>query len=446
MIINKYQTGGGGTGPRGPQGYQGPEGPQGAEGAQGAQGPAGGGEGGDSHILLSSSAAPATLSEGDVWAFHGTEEVPVPIDHRYSAVTKTYVAGEAITFHFWVLPWGGRVDETAGVNEEGTVWGPWGAENNVITGPWGNGIEVTINGNEVIFTTQNPDDDSAMWMCDFNPPITEPTEGWHTYQSVSGINKEFALKEDLPAEGTVLPISADDNTTIIYTSNAWRTQSRGAFTYDGLLAATSYDAGNGEKQVPVRTSQYGWGWEAFDKTNIEAVSALPQTTKDGSIYAYANASGYGIAQAQSGTTGYAWVAAEDGMTGWTIARVPYDVTGLGEVGVVTQTTSKPWGFGLYWNGNTWSEVTGTQVDGEFAEDFDGLYVTSVRDGDYLVLTFSQAAENTWGNSHAEFYMPSVLPNYVNAVMSNDVTKIWKGTQAQYEALGTYNNNTFYIIL
>lgn len=32
------------------------------------------------------------------------------------------------------------------------------------------------------------------------------------------------------------------------------------------------------------------------------------------------------------------------------------------------------------------------------------------------------------------------------VQSNDINNIWKGTQAEYDALGTYDNNTFYIII
>ena len=407
----------------------------GAQGPQGPQGPAGGGEGGDSHILLASSGAPAGLTEGDVWAFYGTEEAPVPIDQRYSAVTKTYVAGEAITFHFWAEPWGGRTDYMAGVTEEGVVWGTWGAENNVIAGPWGKGIEVSFNGSEVTFTTQNPEESDSVWMCDFNPPITESQEGWHTYQTVSGTNKELARKEDLPESNQLLP-----------TNGGWNQYLR--------------MGGNGPEWIETRQVPYGgaqgnvlkvindsdeYGWVAPDD-GLVAVSALPQTSKDGNVYAYANENGYGIAQAQGGTSESAWVTAEDGMTGWTQARVPYDVTGLGEVGVVTSTTSKPYGFGLYWNGSTWSEVTGTQTDGEFAEDFDGLYVTSVRDGDYLVLTFSQVCENTWGNSHAEFKMSTTIPHYTNAVMSDVVTKIWRGTQAEYQALPTTDADTLYIIL
>lgn len=188
----KDGQGGGGTGPQGPMGPQGP------------QGPAGSGGTGDSHILLASSGTPAGLAEGDVWAFHGTETVPVPIDQRYSAVTKTYVAGEAITFHFWVEASGGRIEETAGVGADGQLFGAWGVENNVIGGPWNNhGIEVSFNGSEVTFTTQIPEENIAAWMCDFNPPITEPKHTWHTYQVRNGVNKEIALKEDLPTEAFV---------------------------------------------------------------------------------------------------------------------------------------------------------------------------------------------------------------------------------------------------
>lgn len=34
----------------------------------------------------------------------------------------------------------------------------------------------------------------------------------------------------------------------------------------------------------------------------------------------------------------------------------------------------------------------------------------------------------------------------NAVMSESISKIWRGTQAEYDALGSYDNNTLYIIL
>lgn len=443
--IKNCGGGGSGSGAQGPQGpagsgsggtgTQGPQGPEGTQGAEGKQGPAGGGEGGDSHILLSSPAAPAGLADGDVWAFHGTEAVPVPIDQRYSAVTKTYVAGEAITFHFWAEPWGGRAEEMAGVTEEGVVWGTWGADNNVITGPWGNGIEVSFNGSEVTFTTQNPEDTYAVWMCDFNPPITEPQEGWHTYQTVNGENKELARKEDLPESNQLLP-----------TNGGWNEYLR--------------MGGNGPEWINTRQVPYGgahgdvlkvindsdeYGWVAPDD-GLVAVTALPETSKDGSVYAYANASGYGIAQAQSGTSASAWVTAEDSMTGWTQARVRYDET---DAYVVIATETNTGGLGFGWNGSSWYDAQiQTQVDGEFTQEFDGGVICNcVREGDYLVLTFNMPCIATWGNRNDEFKMTTTIPHYTNAVMSDAVTKIWKGTAAEYAALSpNYDNNTFYIIL
>lgn len=414
----------------------------GPQGAQGPQGPAGGGEGGDSHILLSSSAVPASLSEGDIWAFYGIEEGPAPADKPFSSVTKTYIAGEAITFHFWIEPWGGRQeDTTGGVNAEGAAWGPWGydSEAHIIPGPWGNekGISVSFNGSEVTFTTLMPEDGYSAWMCDFNPPITEPHENWHAYQVVSGTNKEIALKEDLPTEEQLLVTGETSN------SKYFRSDRRWVLDTDVIQDGLRHLGGQTEGKVLMANNEYTVGWRTLD--SLVAVSALPRTSKDGSAYAYTNENGYGIVQAQSGTTELEWVTAEDSMTGWTQARVPY-ATNDAYVVIATETNTGGLGFG--WNGSSWFDAEiQTQVDGEFTQEFaGGVICNCVREGDYLVLTFNMPCINTWSNRNDEFKMETTISHYTNAVMSDVVTKIWRGTQAQYDALGTYDNNTFYIIL
>lgn len=432
VVINWVKDCGGSGGGTGPQGPAGPQGPQ---------GPAGGGEGGDSHILLSSSAAPATLNEGDVWAFYGTEEAPAPADKPFSSITKTHVEGERITFYLYNSELGGKTEYEMGIDSNGDPFGPWGYDSDahIIPGPWGNekGISVSFNGSEVTFTTLMPEDGYSAWMCDFNPPVVEPQEGWHAYQVVSGTNKEIALKEDLPTEEQLLVTGETSD------SKYFRSDRRWVLDTDVIQDGLRHLGGQTEGKVLMANNEYTVRWGTLD--SLMAVSALPRISKDGSAYAYTNENGYGIVQAQGGTTELEWVTAEDSMTGWTQARVPY-ATNDAYVVIATETNTGGLGFG--WNGSSWYDAEiQTQVDGEFTQEFaGGVICNCVREGDYLVLTFNMPCINTWSNRNDEFKMETTISHYTNAVMSDVVTKIWSGTQAQYDALGTYDNNTFYIIL
>ena len=441
--IKNCGGGGSGSGAQGPQGpagsgsggtgTQGPQGPEGPQGAEGKQGPAGGSEGGDNTMLKSVSVLPETK----IWTTWD--------DNTFKIARETCTNDGDYLIH-----WNNNENYTGVGIVSGAITGfpyggDWtlGADGRYHSTDWGNDFICYID-NGKLYWINAPSEISQLDAYGIgsdkeggipDPSITESSvvalQGQQgIYQLVDGIWKSMSggvgpqgpqgSEGAQGPEGSQGPQGADGP--------------QGATGADGPQGATGADGPQGP-QGPAG------GGEGGDSHILLSSSATPESISEGDVYAYANASGMGIAQV---VIGYQWETAQDGMSGWTIARVPYDVTGLGEVGVITVTTSKPYGFGLYWNGSTWSEVTGTQTDGEFAEDFDGLYVTSVRDGAYLVLTFSQVCENTWGNGNSEFFMPT--QSNINAVMSDAVTKIWKGTAAEYADLQSYDNNTFYIVL
>lgn len=202
-----------------------------------------------------------------------------------------------------------------------------------------------------------------------------------------------------------------------------------------------------------RSGREEFEWTKLERNSIEAVSALPNTSIDGNVYAYANASGYGIVQAQSGTPVQGWMEGTTEITGYTQIRVPYtasDTTFL-EFGFVgySDLHNLWWhyeeGENPHWDGD--NVPIDEQVDGEFSGvDGDGVSISCVRDGDYLVVTFGEVVESVVEIENTEIYGTYVAPNYTNAVTSDTIKSIWKGTQQEYDALSSYDNNTFYVII
>ena len=203
-----------------------------------------------------------------------------------------------------------------------------------------------------------------------------------------------------------------------------------------------------------RNGQQEFAWTKLERNSIEAVSALPTTSNDGNVYAYANASGYGIVQAQSGTPAQGWSEGNTSITGYTQIRVPYtasDTTYLEFAFEGYSDLHNLWwhydeGNEPHWDGD--NVPIDEQVDGEFSGvDGDGVSISCVRDGDYLVVTFGEAISHVEEIINTEIYGTYIAPNYTNVVTSDSINRIWKGTQAQYDALApNYDNNTFYIIL
>lgn len=192
---NNGQGGGGGVGPQGPAGPQGP------------QGPAGSGQGGDNTILKSVSATPESADTGDVIALAYSTPVSGAV---YSSATVTMTGGSA-TFKMYNPNYGGYNDEyTFSYNTNDGAYSPWGTNGNVINGPWSDhGVEFSINGNKITFTTQNPQDEEyALLMWGFEPevdnPMVEETLGLYQYDG-SSWNEFVGLQGPQGAEGAQGP-------------------------------------------------------------------------------------------------------------------------------------------------------------------------------------------------------------------------------------------------
>lgn len=168
-----------------------------------------------------------------------------------------------------------------------------------------------------------------------------------------------------------------------------------------------------------RSGQEEFEWTKLERNSIEAVSALPTTSIDGDVYAYANASGYGIVQAQSGTPVHGWMEGTTEITGYTQIRVPYtasDTTFLEFSFVGYSDLHNLWwhyeeGENPHWDGD--NVPIDEQVDGEFSGvDGDGVSISCVRDGDYLVVTFGEVVSSAVEIENTEIYGTYVTPNYV----------------------------------
>lgn len=444
------QSGGGGG-----EGSQGPMGPM---GPQGVQGPAGSGEAGDSHILKVSSSAPSGLSEGDVYALHAdgspreigsdwtdTGEVSYEWYEDYpQAVAIPLNSSEYFSVRFpyedittWRGDNGVTVENGELTMENINGWESDGENSYVlIDSEWmdrtsGASIHVFLDNDVLYFYS---DDVNRIWMAG----IAEPSDEDHTistgeitpavpetmgvYQYNDGTVVELATKDDIPAKINLVPngepnygniLQYNDRPEWVHPSNITNAQ----------LINIGTDAGSEDKypQVLTQKSQGEFLWSAPEK-KLEAVSALPTTYVDGAVYALANASGYGVYQTQSGTSEMTWVHfdanTETIPTGWTQARVPYNDDGESNlVGLHINNCDDE--VNLYWHpeeaeNKHWDGVDGEQNDGEFTmTDSCGNSISCVRNGDYLVLTFSDPVVyvgETW--NHTELYVEGIVPNYV----------------------------------
>ena len=295
-------------------------------------------------------------------------------------------------------------------------------------------------------------------------------KGWQHWNIPSATNnvlipERVAKASELPTKVQLVPkfdkYDQNDMALVVsqYNSDGLAWTSFGDITFGGLRNFENfYDVEEGA--LLVKRDNWGLKWENPEPpTRIEAVSALPSTTKDGNVVAYANASGYGISQAQSGVTILGWVQPSDECeTGYTQIRVPYTAESTtfqgfkfddGQGGE-SEGHNLWWhydgGNNPYWQGD--NVPIDEQVDGEFSgTDPWGVSISSVRSGDYLVVTFGTGVTSTEKIEDTERYANYVAPNYANVVTSESIAKIWRGTQADYNALSpNYDNNTFYIIL
>lgn len=190
----------------------------------------------------------------------------------------------------------------------------------------------------------------------------------------------------------------------------------------------------------------GMEWKQIDNSLLNPVSELPSSPVDGGVYAKAD---YGIVQAQGEKTEYQWETLEDwSTTSFSQVRLPYDAS-AGFAIRYTYEGGPHQDVGFEWNGSTWDTGfnTGTITDGEWSGSENGMSATCVHSGDYLIITFSgQPITWSWNWNNAEASVAVAVPNYVNAVMSEAVVKIWRGSQADYNNLPSTDADTLYIIL
>ena len=276
-------------------------------------------------------------------------------------------------------------------------------------------------------------------------------------------NTKLAKVTELPTEAQLLPkFSKDANSDNILSINYWDHigpvwQNRTDVVTDGLRWLDSYSNVQ-SGAVLTKLDDYNLVWKDTEEPiKIEALSTLPTQTKDGNVHAYANASGYGIVQAQSGFTTIGWAAGTSEMSGYTQFRVPYTATNAGITEFYFDNPGDE-GHNLWWHYyedkgyGAWDgdnvPFVGQDEYGEFSgTDPWGVSISSVKSGDYLVVTFGTGVTSANEvREDTEIYTNYIAHIYANVVMSDSIARIWKGSQSEYDNLSSYDNNTFYIII
>lgn len=191
---------------------------------------------------------PKVAEFGDVVGLGKYEERDATSADVFTSATVTMVNGRA-TFKMYNPNYGGYCDEyTFGYDENEGIIGGWGGDNNVINGPWNDhGVEFSINGDDITFTSQNPDDtEEALLMWGFDPNCNDriitkelgiyqrDEDGWNravTSNSINSIVKLTQAEYDaLVSGGTV-----DENTfyLIVAEQPQPQPQSLGVWSDDG---------------------------------------------------------------------------------------------------------------------------------------------------------------------------------------------------------------------
>ena len=244
-------------------------------------------------------------------------------------------------------------------------------------------------------------------------------------------------------------------------NNTWGVQHRNAIIQNGLQETFPYDENDGLVYLG-RTEHYEIGLKKIDQTILKAKNSLPIQSEDGAVYALPS-SGYGIVQAQSAHTGQDWFnyAGKTVPTGWTQMRVPYNDTAESQLLHFKTDANGEGQMDLYWHpedpsDRRWDGLPdGTsQNDGEFSTtDNWGNTIVATKVGNYIVVTFGAGVingeEDIYVKGNVEVYTTDDITDYVNAVMSKDIARMVKCTQAEYDALvsgGTVDNSTFYVII
>lgn len=271
---------------------------------------------------------------------------------------------------------------------------------------------------------------------------------------------ELAKTADLPAENRLVPEGGSFNDYLRKGGDGpeWVSIRQVPFTdmqkdYTGAVLMSK----------SIYADEYGWDFIRTDM--LKPKSSLPVQGEDGAVYALSS-SGYGIVQAQSAHTGQGWFNynGKSVPSGFTQIRVPYNDTA--ESNLVHFKTD-PNGEGdcnIYWHpedssNRRWDGLPNdpAQNDGEFSTtDAWGNTMVGTKVGDYIVVTFGAAVvdggdpnDPLRADNHTEIYTTDSITDYANAVMSKDIARMVKCTQAEYDALvsgGTVDNSTFYVII
>jgi hypothetical protein len=331
---------------------------------------------------------------------------------------------------------------------------------------------------------------------------TDNEKGWQnwdmgpTHEVV--VFNELAKVSDLPAKKQLLP-QGWNAAEVLMSNGSEETPiwfGRGSIIVDGMREAYDYQEGSGP-MVLERDNFWDIGWKKLDKTVLNAKDELPIESEDGAVYALSS-SGYGIYQAQSAHTGYDWFNLEDKTIpqgSVTKVRVPYNDNGESNICHFKTDPNGSGDWNLYWHpedpsNRHWDGVPDgySQNDGEFnAVDQWGNTMVATKVGDYIEVTFGaplyDGGEPIHTYRNTEVYTEGTIADYrrvafydeiggggvgsqgpqgpqgaegaqgpqgpmpSGAVTSSTITTIWRGTQAEYNALSpNYDNNTFYIIL
>ena len=160
-------------------------------------------------VLNSREDFPKIAGFGDVVGLGKTEEREATSADVFTSATVTMVNGRA-TFKMYNPNYSGYCDEyTFGYDVNEGIISPWGGSNNVINGPWNDqGVEFSIDGDDITFTTQNPENTSeALQMWGFDPNCNDrivikqlgiyqkDEEGWNRAVTSNSINSIVKLTQ-----------------------------------------------------------------------------------------------------------------------------------------------------------------------------------------------------------------------------------------------------------
>jgi len=303
---------------------------------------------------------------------------------------------------------------------------------------------------------------------------TDNEKGWKNWDMGAThevvVSNELAKIEDLPTKKQLVPNFDKDGWNYkVLTVDSWSDIGTSWREDTEVLrhALQNLEGFNDGEKGRVLTVKDYWGieWQQPDMVTTEAVEELPVETKDGNMFALANASGYGIYQAQSSHTGYNFFNLE----GKTIPqgvitkfRVPYTDTAESDFVHIKTDANGSGEMNLYWHPENpenkyWDigDPNGmNQYSAEFSlTDYWGNSLVAVKVGNYIEVTFGapiyQGDDTISTSRNTEVYTEGNVADYKSVVMSNSITNIVKLTQAEYDALvsgGTVDANTFYVII